>query len=35
MTTRGTGRGSPLLHALDPDYTEEYGPDEQPGESGE
>jgi len=35
MTTRGTGRGSPLLHALDPDYTEDYGPDEQPGESGE
>ena len=32
-TSRGTGRGSPLLHALNPDYEPE--PEAEPGNSGE
>lgn len=32
QTTRGTGRGTPLLHALNPDYVPDYPPeDEEPG----
>lgn len=31
QTTRGTGRGTPLLHALNPDYVPDYPPeDEEP-----
>lgn len=28
-TTRGTGRGTPLLHALNPDYVPDYPPDDE------
>lgn len=29
-TTRGTGRGTPLLHAINPDYVPDYPPDDEP-----
>jgi len=28
LTTRGTGRGTPLLHQRDPDYTPDYAPED-------
>jgi bifunctional DNA primase/polymerase-like protein/AAA domain-containing protein len=28
VTTRGTGRGTPLLHALNPDYVPDYAPED-------
>ena len=30
-TSRGTGRGTPLLHALNPDYVPDYAPDDDNG----
>ncbi len=30
-TSRGTGRGTPLLHALNPDYVPDYAPDDDDG----
>lgn len=29
VTTRGAGRGNPLLHALNPDYVPDYAPDDE------
>jgi len=33
VTSRGTGRGTPLLHALNPDYVPDYAPED--GEDGQ
>jgi hypothetical protein len=34
VTSRGTGRGTPLLHALNPDYVPDYAPeDDDSGQS--
>lgn len=33
-TTRGTGRGTPLLHSLNPDYVPDYAPDDDDPEAG-
>lgn len=35
VTTRGAGRGNPLLHALNPDYVPDYAPDDEDENQGD
>ena len=35
VTTRGAGRGNPLLHAINPDYVPDYAPDDEDENQGD